>query len=510
MLAAERQFKRRSGNSSGKDSMPEDESQPQASQRDRGSASTPRTTPPARQTPQRTRRRAALSRRDLTKGSIRGHVWYLGWPQVAEGFLGVVDQVADLVWAGRIGFHAIAGLGASQAYLSTIMMARMGLDSSMRAMIARAVGARRIDRANHVLAQSFTLTSALALLMIAAGMLLAEPLLRIIGVSDAAVEQGAGYMRVQLIAMACLSYHRLFGGALQASGDSITPLKAALVSRVIHIVLSPILIFGWLGMPALGLMGAAYARLAAEVFGTGMTYWALRSGAGRGRISLRFRDFRIDLPLIWTLIRQGVPASVTNMQRGVSQLVVVGVAAQFGDVALAAFALARRAENVVNQSSRGMGRAAGALAGQNLGAGSRDRALSAVRWGMLIGAGMAVPFLALLIAFPEPIASFFNSDAEFLAMSADWLIIAAIGYIFMCPVQIFTQAFNTSGSTFAPMVITVATMWAFEIPLTFILANFTSLAHLGIPAAIVGGMALRLIAFVWYYHKGTWLRTGLL
>ena len=483
--------------------MQDDESQPQDSRRRSSTRILPRQQPA---TP-RTRRRSALARRDLTQGSIRNHIWYLGWPQVAEGFLGVIDQVADLVWAGRLGFHAIAGLGAAQAYLSTIMMARMGLDSSMRAMIARAVGARQIAQANHVLMQSLTLTSVMAIVMVAAGVFLAEPLLRIIGMSDAAVQEATGYMRVQLVAMACLSYHRLFGGALQASGDSITPLKAALVSRVIHIVLSPILIFGWLGMPSLGLAGAAFARLAAEVFGIGLTFWALR--AGRARIGLRFREFRIDLPLIWSLVRQGVPASITNMQRGVSQLVVVGVAAQFGDVALAAFALARRAENVVNQSSRGMGRAAGALAGQNLGAGHTDRAQSAVRWGMGIGLCMAAPFLVLLMVFPDPIAAFFNSDPGFLEISATWLVIATIGYVFMCPVQIFTQAFNTSGSTFAPMVITVATMWAFEIPLTFILANFSPLEHLGIPAAIVGGMALRLVAFTWYYFRGTWLRTGL-
>lgn len=489
------------------DSQPEG-SRPQNSRSESPRASSTRILPRPHTAQPRARRRSALARRDLTRGSIRNHVWYLGWPQVAEGFLGVVDQVADLVWAGRLGFHAIAGLGAAQAYLSTIMMARMGLDSSMRSMIARAVGARRSAYANHVLAQSFALTSILALVIIAVGVFLAAPLLSLIGLSEAAIEQGAGYMRVQLIAMACLSYHRLFGGALQASGDSITPLKAALVSRVVHIVLSPILIFGWLGLPSLGLAGAAYARLIAEVFGTGMTYWALRSG--RARVSLRFREFRIDLPLIWSLIRQGVPASVTNMQRGVSQLVVVGVAAQFGDVALAAFALARRAENVVNQSSRGMGRAAGALAGQNLGAELTGRAQSAVRWGMLIGIGMAAPFLALLLASPELIAGFFNSDPEFIEISSTWLVIATVGYIFMCPVQIFTQAFNTSGSTFAPMVITVATMWAFEIPLTFILANFSPLEHLGIPAAIVGGMALRLIAFTWYYFRGAWLRTGLM
>lgn len=468
-------------------------------------------TPPPRmrQTqPAAPRRRATRSGRDLTQGGIRGHIWYLGWPQVAEGFLGVIDQVADLVWAGRLGFHAIAGLGAAQAYLSTIMMARMGLDSSMRSMIARAIGARRISYANHVLLQSLTLTSALALLMITVGVLLTEPLLRIIGLSDAAIEQGVGYMRVQLVAMACLSYHRLFGGALQASGDSINPLKAALASRAIHIALSPLLIFGWFGLPALGLAGAAYARLAAEVLGVAMTYWALARG-DRSRLRLRFREYTLDLPLIWGLVRQGVPASVTNMQRGVSQLVVVGVAAQFGDIALAAFALARRAENVVNQSARGMGRAAGALAGQNLGAGNTQRASSAVRWAMLFGLSLTGPFIALLIVFSEAVAGFFNADPDFISTASQWLIIAAIGYISMSPVQIFTQAFNTSGSTFAPMVITVATMWAFEIPLTFILANFTPLGQFGIPTAIVGGMSLRLVAFTWYYFKGNWLRTGL-
>lgn len=453
--------------------------------------------------------RTGRSGRDLTRGSVRRHVWYLGWPQVAEGFLGVADQIADLVWAGRLGFHAIAGLGAAQAYLSTVMMARMGLDSGMRSMIARAVGARRFSRANHALLQSFTLTTILAVLMIAVGSLLTEPLLRVIGLSEDAVAEGADYMRVQFWAMAALSYHRLFGGALQAAGDSITPLYAALASRALHIALSPLLIFGWLGMPELGLAGASYARLAAEFIGVGITLWTLSRGGGRARMRMRFSEYSLDMPLIWTLVRQGAPASVTNMQRGVSQLVVVGVAAQFGDVALAAFALARRAENVVNQSARGMGRAAGAMAGQNLGAGDAARARSAVRWAMAYGLALTMPFIAALIAFPETAAGFFNSDPAFISDAAMWLTIAAVGYIFMSPVQIFTQAFNTSGSAFAPMVITVATMWAVEIPLTFALAHLTPLGQFGVPAAIVAGMALRLAAFAWYYRSSRWLRVGM-
>ena len=97
--------------------------------------------------------------RDLTKGSIPRNLWYLSWPQMAESFLSVIDQLADLFWAGRVGYRAIAGMGVSQTYIMMLMTARMGLDASMRAMVSRAIGAGDTDYANHVLTQSIILTA---------------------------------------------------------------------------------------------------------------------------------------------------------------------------------------------------------------------------------------------------------------------------------------------------------------------------------------------------------------
>ena len=131
-----------------------------------------------------------------------------------------------------------------------LMTARMGLDAGMRSMIARAVGARQIRYANHVLLQGLTLTTVFVVVVVAVGLFLTEPLLRIVGLSDAVVSQAAGYMRIQFMAMAVMSYQRLSGGALQASGDSVTPLKAATVTRVTHLALSPLLIFGVWCSPA--------------------------------------------------------------------------------------------------------------------------------------------------------------------------------------------------------------------------------------------------------------------
>lgn len=121
------------------------------------------------------RGRARSTPRDLTKGSVPKNLWFLAWPQVAEGFLGAVDQVADLIWAGRLGFQAIAGLGVAQTYILMLMTARMGLDAGMRSMIARAVGARQIRYANHVLLQGLTLTTVFVVVVVAVGLFLTEP-----------------------------------------------------------------------------------------------------------------------------------------------------------------------------------------------------------------------------------------------------------------------------------------------------------------------------------------------
>ena len=452
------------------------------------------------------RRRSAYATRDLTKGSIPRNLWSLAWPQIGEGFLSVVDHVADLVWAGRLGFQAIAGLGVAQTYIIMTNTARMGLEAGMRSMVARAVGARRIAYANHVVLQSLALATVLGVVMVLAGLFLSVPLLRVVGLSDAVVNQAAGYMQIQFVAMAVMGYHRLSAGALQASGDSLTPFKAAAVTRVTHLVLSPLLIFGVGWFPSMGLPGAAVARLVAEWLGVGMNFFALTRGTSR--LHLTLKGFYVDLPLIWRIVRVGAPASVTGMQRSLSQLTFVIIVAPFGDMALAAFGLTRRVENLANQSSRGLGRAAGALAAQNLGAGDAGRAKSSVKWAMIYVVGASLTITALLVAFPEAVASFFSNDSDFVSQAGKWITVLAIGTLSMATVQVYTQAFNGTGDTLAPMVVTVCTVWAVDIPLAFALSNMTSLDQFGVPWAIVIGMSLRVVVFTWYYMRGGWLRTG--
>ncbi|OGO05125.1 MAG: hypothetical protein A2Y60_04660 [Chloroflexi bacterium RBG_13_54_9] len=451
------------------------------------------------------RRRSAYATRDLTSGSIPRNLWFLGWPQVAEGALNVVDQIADLIWAGRgFGTRAIAGLGAAQSYTSLMMTGRMGLDTAMRAMISRAVGAGNIALANHVALQAFTLSGAFSLIMVFIGVFFTMSLLRLLGISEEVIAQGAPYMRAQFIGMASQAFRMMSGTALQASGDALTPMKATTVTRVAHIILAPFFAFGWWWFPSYGLMGLALANILAQFLGVAMNFYALFTGTSR--LHLTFRGYRLDFRLLWQLIKIGAPASVTSMERSIAQIILIGLIAPFGDYALAAYSLTRRIEMFSHLGSQGLGQASGILVGQNLGAGKPQRAKQTVLWAVGYVVLTNAIFAGIIFFFQTAIISIFNRDPALLPAAQAWLGIMVIGFLFHGMGQVFSQSFNTAGDTIVPMVVALATIWGIQQPLAFFLPKVGDLGQVGIAWAIVIALAARPFFYVPYFFWGRWLR----
>ena len=450
-------------------------------------------------------RRSAYATRDLTQGSIPKNLWFLAWPQMVEGSLNMVDRMADLFWAGRFfGVHAIGGLTVAQLYTNFIMTARMGLDTGMRAMIARAIGAGRIDLANHVALQAFTITAVFAIVMVAVGVLFTDFLLSIMGVNQEVIDVTGMYMRIQFIGFAGQAFRMMTGGALQAAGDAMTPMKASTVSRVAHLISAPVLIFGWFGFPQMDLAGAALANVVAQGLGVAWNSYALF--AGTSRLHLTLRGYYVDFPILVRLVRIGAPASVTGLERSMVHLLLAKLVTPFGSNALAAYGLTRNLEQFTALGSMGLGRASGTLVGQNLGAGNQERARKTVAWAVgyvtVIRGSMAV----MLLIFPALFVAIFNNDPELMRVAVIWVRIQAVAGLIMGGSQVFSQSFNVAGDTMAPMIITMIAMVGVELPLAFALSHWTSLGQYGIPLAITIAMIFRMFLYFPYFLRGRWLR----
>ena len=458
---------------------------------------------------------------DLTEGSVPRNLVRLSWPQIVNGALVSVDHFVDLVWAGFLGPLAIAAIGIAQAWIQVAQGLRAGLDTASRAMVARAVGAGDIKLANYIAGQSFTFGVLFALLLTIAGVAGTDFLLRILGVTDEMVGAAMAYMTVQWVGNFSFSLQQMAAAVSQAGGDTVTPMKGQMLGRAIHVVLTPLFIFGLLGIPEMGLMGAALASAIAQFLGALLNAYVLFKGSTR--LHVTWRDMAaIDLPLYWRMTRLGFPAAATGMDRSLGQLLLTGLIVPFGTGALAALSLTQRVPNFMSAiGSMSIAQAAGVMVGQNIGAGKPDRAVSSVRWGVILSLCVNCSIALLMFVFPTQFLTLFSRDAALIQQSTPWLQILCLQLAGMALVMTFNQCLNTAGETVVPMIVVISSNWLVQAPVAIMLSGVArtwDLAGLtiplpivaewgefGIPWAIVISQWFRVLVYIPYMRWGNWL-----
>jgi putative MATE family efflux protein len=449
-------------------------------------------------------KRERAIRRDWTQGSLIGNLLSLAWPMIVGGSLNMMGPTIDMIWVGKLGEAAIAGVGVSGMIVMLASSMVMGLYMGLRAMVSRFVGSGDAELAQHVAQQSIIVSIVFSSFLALIGIFFAENMLMVMGVDADVIVEGAAYLRINFVGMVTMSFRNMTESTMQASGDSVTPMWIAVLFRLIHIALCPFLVFGWLIFPELGVSGAALTSVLSQGLGAGIGLWFLVSGRTRMRLTLR--NFRIDPAIIWRLVKIGLPASVNAMGRTLGNLVLMWFITPFGTVAVASHTLNQRIEFLLYVPQMGMGQAAGVLAGQNLGAQQPERAKKTGWLAAAYLSGFILIVITLILLWAEKIVRIFNSDPELVKMASTFLRIAASGYLVLGLTAVFQQCLNGVGDTIVPMVIMMINMWLLQVVLAFFFTRYTSLGVFGVRWAIVAGTVTAAIAYTTYFHQGRWLR----
>jgi len=448
--------------------------------------------------------RGTTLERDWTKGNIFRNLWSLAWPIIVHEGFWVVGMTVDMIWVGRLGAASIAGVGVAGIIVWVLMAARMGISAGTRAMIARFVGAGDAEGANHVARQALVISGIYAIVMTAIGIFLAETMLSLFGLEADVVAEGAAYMRIMFAGSLATSFWMMGEGIMQASGDAVTPMKISILIRCVHLPLAPFLVFGWWIFPRLGVSGAALTNVVSQSLGTALGLWILFSG--RTRLRLTLSNFRIDLNIIWRIVKIGIPAAVSGVQRTLGNLALTWLIAPFGTLAVAAHSLAQRVEMFLFVPGMAMGMAAGVLVGQNLGARQPKRAEKS-GW---LGVGLVQPFMVIcsvaILLWAESIVRIFSPEADLIAVASTFLRIAAAAYVVMSIPAVLMQCLYGAGDTLPLMLVSLVTVWVVQLPLAFLLSQVTNLGVLGVRWAMVAGMVSGAVAYMTYFRLGRWKR----
>lgn len=448
--------------------------------------------------------RSSIVTRDWTKGSILGNLWTLSWPTIVSNTINMLGPAVDMIWVGKLGSDAVAGVGLAGMAVQLVFSMVMGIFAGMGALVARSIGAKDYDGAIQAVRQALVVSGVFSIIMALVGIFFSSSILNMFGVGSEVVAEGAAYLRIQFLGIVTASVMQMTMSTMMASGDTMNPMRIAIIYRLFHVALCPFLVFGWWIFPRLGVSGASIVAVFSQSLGAGLGLWFLFTG--RTRLRLNFNNFRLDVTLLWRIIRIGVPAAVSNMDMSLVGLVIMRFIAPFGTAAVAAHIIMSRVEQVILMPGMGFGQAAGTLVGQNLGAHQPERAEKSGWVATALVETFTVVCAAVLILWAGPIIRIFDSDPGVVDIGSTFIRIAAIGYFFVGITLVLMTCLNGAGDTLPPMMVGLISMWGAQIPLAYILPRVSNLGVYGVRWAIVIAMVMRALTYLTYFKVGRWKR----
>jgi putative MATE family efflux protein len=442
------------------------------------------------------------SHQDYTTGNLNRAILLLAIPMVLEMVLESLFAVVDVFFVGRIGANAVATVGLTESLLSLVFAAAIGLSMSTTAMVARRIGEKDPEDASIAGVQAIILGLSVSLLVGVPSFIYAPRLLQLMGASPEIVATGAGYARIALGGCGAIMMLFLNNAVFRGAGDAAIAMRLLWVSNIINLVLDPCLIFGLGPFPRLGVTGAALATFSGRSIG--VLYQFYRLARGTERLPSLARHLRLNLAILWRLIRVSITGILQFAIAHTSWIGLVRIVSVFGAAALAGYTIAIRIVIFVILPSWGLSNAAATLVGQNLGAGKPDRAETSVWrtgfYNMLFLGSVGV----ILILFAEPAVRLFTHDPEVIPLAASCLRILSYGNIGYAYGMVMLQAFNGAGDTVTPTWVNLFGFWFLEIPLAYWLAIPLNLRSKGVFFSIVIAECSIAAAGILLFRRGRW------
>jgi Na+-driven multidrug efflux pump len=211
----------------------------------------------------------------------------------------------------------------------------------------------------------------------------------------------------------------LLGNAVRGTGNMGLPAAVIVGAVIAHVLISPVLIFGWGPVPALGPAGAGWGLIGP--FGAGSIVLAACLRSPRSLVTLSFRGARLQWRLFADILKVGVPGLINTTITNLSVVLLTGIAGNLGrDVAIG-YAMGARLEYILIPLAFGFGTAIVAMVGTNWGAGKYDRAYR-IAWTGGATVGLACAAIGLTAAlFPQLWMGLFTDDGEIVRVGASYL-----------------------------------------------------------------------------------------
>ena len=285
---------------------------------------------------------------------------------------------------------------------------------------------------------------------------------------------GRAYLHVMLLQMPLFALCQVYSGTLRETGETLLPMKAGIIAVFVNLIFNYILIFGKLGLPALGVVGAAVATVIARVVECAIVLcWTHRHSARCGFVVGLYRSLRVPAPLAKRMLRLGLPLLVNEFLWSGGMTTLNQCYSLRGLEVISALNISSTISNLFFCAFIAMGNAISILIGQLLGAGELERAVDEDRKLIAFSVVLSLLVGGIMAAVAPLVPQIYNTTDSVKALACDLLLVGAA----MMPINAFTNAcyftLRSGGKTIITFIFDSAFLWVIAVPAAFVLSRFT-------------------------------------
>ena len=389
-------------------------------------------------------------------------------PAVLSMLVQSLYNIVDSIFVAQIGEKALTAVSLAFPIQTLIVGVAVGTGIGLNSLIARSLGEKNIEKANEVAGQGIWLAILSWIVFLAFGLFGTKAFFDFFTTDQAVVAVGTQYLGLVTTFSIGVFIQITIEKIFQGSGNMVYPMMMQLVGAIINIILDPIFIFGWFGVPAMGVAGAAIATVTGQFVAAGISlYLILKRSKG---IKIKLGRFNLDKTLVKEIYRVGFPSIL--MQSIMSFLVIIlnNLLIQFSQTSVSVLGIYFKLQSFVFMPVFGLTQGVMPIMGYSYGAKNKKRLIECLKWSTLLVLVIMSAGTILFMGYPKQLIQMFNGTEEMIVMGS--LALRIISSTFVCAgiSIVMSTLFQAMGDGTKSLVISVIRQILILLPVAVVLS----------------------------------------
>ena len=389
-------------------------------------------------------------------------------PMMISMLVQALYNIVDSIFVSRICEDALTAVSMAFPWQNIVIAIAVGFGVGINALLSRALGQKNAERVNQVAVNGLLLALLSYLLVLVAGLIGIRAYMRTQTDIETIVNYGITYLNICILCSFGVFVEITFERFLQATGRTVYSMITQLTGAITNIILDPILIFGLLGFPKLGIAGAAWATVIGQCVGAVVA--VMLNHFKNPEVHLRLRHIRPNGKLMGEITAISIPSIIMSCISSLTCFVMNMILIAYSSTAVAVFGVYFKLQSFVFMPVFGLNNGMVPIIAYNYGAQKPERIHKTIRLGMVYAVAIMVVGLLVFQLIPKELLLMFDASDAMLEIGAPALRIMSLAFIFAGVGIASSSACQAFGYSVYSMLISIARQIVVLIPAAYLLS----------------------------------------